>query len=399
LTTPRIFSRFKREKGVDLFGEERGSAALADIKETDYYKGDDKSFYILLEGGDRRVFYVSTQEEATKWLHCIQTAIRSRYLYRRETLSGLSFIHTVEGEGDGITRPRILFLTRSRNISEDGKEARGKEVVLCRHVEYEKRLPLPPLQGDDELTLTLVSGACVTAKGSDVLAHVEGAGEDAERKKLKLCFRGGSGGAVVGAELVLDITAVEDSLPVAGREGKGEEEKDAGSYLGVLYALADEVFRVEHGIPLLCATFLVLVVLTEEGRVLSLSERMLDRRTAAMIFVAGGLILHVLISLFGEESEASEDPAALATPMEGGGRRGIFLEVVDYLPAKPVIAMGGEETEGKGSRNGRVGTPGSVMGRGAADEEERPLPQRFIDGCLGDMTEAMRRWNLTCEWR
>jgi hypothetical protein len=154
LTTPRIFSRFKREKGVDLFGEERGSAALADIKETDYYKGDDKSFYILLEGGDRRVFYVSTQEEATKWLHCIQTAIRSRYLYRRETLSGLSFIHTVEGEGDGITRPRILFLTRSRNISEDGKEARGKEVVLCRHVEYEKRLPLPPLQGDDELTLT-----------------------------------------------------------------------------------------------------------------------------------------------------------------------------------------------------------------------------------------------------
>lgn len=27
------------------------------------------------------------------------------------------------------------------------------------------------------------------------------------------------------------------------------------------------------------------------------------------------------------------------------------------------------------------------------------IPQRYIDGCLGDMTEAARRWRLTVEWR
>lgn len=27
------------------------------------------------------------------------------------------------------------------------------------------------------------------------------------------------------------------------------------------------------------------------------------------------------------------------------------------------------------------------------------LAQRFIDGCLGDMTEAARRWRITVEWR
>ena len=34
-----------------------------------------------------------------------------------------------------------------------------------------------------------------------------------------------------------------------------------------------------------------------------------------------------------------------------------------------------------------------------SDDPMAKIPQRFIDGCFGDMVEAQRRWKITYDWR
>lgn len=51
----------------------------------------------------------------------------------------------------------------------------------------------------------------------------------------------------------------------------------------------------------------------------------------------------------------------------------------DFVAQAPHAAGSGEATDG--------------------DDIYSAIPQRYIDGCLGDMTEAARRWRISVEWR
>ena len=396
---------------MDLFGEERGSTTLSDIKEAELSPSDENAFYILLEDGGKRIFSAPTKEEAARWVHCIQTAIRSRYLYRRETLSGLSFIHAMEGtEADVAVRPRLFLLTHTRK--EEGREE-GKEVVVSRHVDYEKGLPLPPLKSEDEVCLFLMNGASVTMKGKDVLASVgsSGSGSENEEKKMKVPLKGGSGGGMAGAMLVLNASAIAvQPKEEGGKEGgassfSSSSSSSASSSLQIL-------LQVENAIPLLCAVFLLLALLTADTCPSSASELLRDRKAGAMVFVSGGLILLALTSSSRarqqEEAEAAAATATAAAAVAAAAKKkeavgetgGVYLEVEDYIPPKPVVV--GEE----GGRRQEVATPATAAAAGGGGgggegggEGGLPIPQRFIDGCLGDMTEANRRWTVTCEWR
>ena len=433
--------RFKREKGVDLFGEERGSTTLSDITEADLLPGDDTAFYILLDEGGKRVFFAPTSEQAAKWVHCIRTAIRSRFLYRRETLSGLSFIHAVEGgEADGIVRPRLLLLTHTRKggDGEEGGKEGGMEVVVSRHVEYEKGLPLPPLRGEDEVRVFLANGASVTMKGKHVLAAVtlgrNGEGEKGERK-MRLPVRGGSGAGMAGAMLELNafVMAVSDTEE-GGKEGGPPEAVAAAAAATLpsssslsLKVLLPPLLQVEHAISLWCAVFLLLVLLTGDIPPSSSRELLQDRKACAMLSVASGLLLQVLHSLSNPRQKdgtaatataattatTATTTAATGAVRKGNATSGIYLKVEDYVPPQSVLGEEGREGERLLSPSTAVATPGTGGGGGGAAAAAAargrgegggkgggpPIPQRFIDGCLGDMVEANRRWNLTYAWR
>jgi len=434
--------RFKREKGVDLFGEERGSTTLSDITEADLHPGDDTAFYISFDDGGKRVFFAPTSEEASKWVHCIRTAIRSRFLYRRETLSGLSFIHALEGgEAEGIVRPRLLLLTHATWKGGDGEEGGrkgGKEVVVSRHVEYEKGLSMPPLRGEDDVRLFLVNGASVTMKGEEILAAVK-RGEKGEGK-MRLPVRGGSGAGMAGAVLVLRASLMAvSSIEEGGKEGEevGGESPSAAAAAAAATAVSSAssslswwspqivlplLLEVEQAIPLLCVVFLLLVLLAEDTSPLSSHELLRDRKTCAMLSVAMGLLLRVLNTVFNPRQDEGTATAATATAATAtaatakvtaakkgkacGAISGVCLEVEDYIPPHSMLGKEGGGLERLLSSPSAVATPGNGGGAAAArgggergDGEGPPIPQRFIDGCLGDMVEANRRWNLTYEWR
>ncbi|KAM3572645.1 hypothetical protein VYU27_005332, partial [Nannochloropsis oceanica] len=433
---------FKREKGVDLFGEERGSTTLSDITEADLHPGDDTAFYISFDDGGKRVFFAPTSEEASKWVHCIRTAIRSRFLYRRETLSGLSFIHALEGgEAEGIVRPRLLLLTHATWKGGDGEEGGrkgGKEVVVSRHVEYEKGLSMPPLRGEDDVRLFLVNGASVTMKGEEILAAVK-RGEKGEGK-MRLPVRGGSGAGMAGAVLVLRASLMAvSSIEEGGKEGEevGGESPSAAAAAAAATAVSSAssslswwspqivlplLLEVEQAIPLLCVVFLLLVLLAEDTSPLSSHELLRDRKTCAMLSVAMGLLLRVLNTVFNPRQDEGTATAATATAATAtaatakvtaakkgkacGAISGVCLEVEDYIPPHSMLGKEGGGLERLLSSPSAVATPGNGGGAAAArgggergDGEGPPIPQRFIDGCLGDMVEANRRWNLTYEWR
>jgi hypothetical protein len=54
--------------------------------------------------------------------------------------------------------------------------------------------------------------------------------------------------------------------------------------------------------------------------------------------------------------------------------------VEDFLVQAPHAAGAGDD----------AGDGGDILSQ---------IPQRYIDGCLGDMTEAARRWRVSVEWR
>jgi hypothetical protein len=271
---------------------------------------------------NRRVFVAPSKEEAAKWLGAVQTAMKNRYLYRRETLTGLSFLQAID-EGPEATRPRILLLSLLRG----GADA--AETVVARNVDYETGLALPPLLGGDRLLLTFVNGATAQLSGGDVVAHAQGPKD--ERLKAPVV-----GGGLAGS-LTFTTTLVKQGV----QEGAPPPPSPGGFAAAV--ALLGQVARAlllqpEHAVPLLAAGSLLAAAaasLTDRRQQVCLSsfqEACQELKFGTMVFVALALLAYVLLSLLlllrGKGERGQERGLAEREAAQGGpALAGIYLEV------------------------------------------------------------------------
>lgn len=284
-----------------------------------------------------------SREEAAKWLAAVQTAMKNRYLYRRETLTGLSFLQAIE-EGPDAARPRILLLSLLRTAaaaaaaagagagssprSNLSSSADALETVVIRNVEYEKGLGLPPLMASDRLLLTFVNGSTATLPGGDVIAHAQGANK-AERLKAAVV-----GGGPAGS-LTFNTTLVKQYPPVA----TPRSPQGAAAALSLLGQVGRAlVLQPEHAVPLLAAGMLgaaALASLTDRRQQMCLAsfqEACRELRFGSMVFVALWLVCFVAISLMLRvRADRAEDRAAREAERAQGGPAlaGIYLEVRD----------------------------------------------------------------------
>ena len=270
-----------------------------------------------------------SKEEAAKWLHAIQTAMKNRFLYRRETLTGLSFLQAID-EGPDAARPRILLLSLLRTASANANAAGADalETVVVRNVAYEKGLGLPPLLASDKLLLTFVNGATATLAGGDVIAQAQGGG-GAGGGGLKATVVGGG----LAGSLTFGTTLVKQYPPVATPHTP-QGAAAALSFLGQGGRVL--VLQPEHAVPLLAALMLgaaALASLTDRRQQICLAsfqEACQELRFGSMVFVALWLVIFVAISLsLRVRADCAEARGMKEAEKAQGGPAvaGIYLEV------------------------------------------------------------------------
>ncbi len=238
--------------------------------------------------------------------------MKNRYLYRRETLTGLSFMQTMDEGLEAATRPRILLMSLLRGGGTAGDAA---ETVVARNVEYEKGLSLPALVGGDRLLVTFVNGATAQLAGADVIAHAQGPKEE----RLSAVVVGGG----LAGSLIFTTTLVKQGPLV---EGPTSPRGAAAAVALLGHAARALLLQPEHAVPLLAAGGLLAAAvasLTDRRQQVCLSsfqQACGELRFGTMVFVAVSLLVHVLLSLLlrvkaerGEgKAQAAEQGAALA---------------------------------------------------------------------------------------
>ena len=232
-------------------------------------------------------------------------------------------------------RPRILLISLD--------QADGKETIITRRADYGKAVELPPIDAEDKLVLTFCNGPAAIITGKELVDEL---GKDVP---FKVKINGG----LLGAMLVCSSRIVRKQAEAAPAKN------------GMSQQLLKEFSRTEISVPLVMSLLLVIVVtglLRERGDYMQVCT---EARGGSIIFIALALMLHVAFMIARDFSKPRESAQAKTSD--------ILLDIEDY-----------------------------TIETSAVDEELDPsqhIPKRFVDGCLGDMTEAMRRWRLTLEWR
>ncbi len=334
---------FKREENYDLFGEERGAISVQDISKVEPYNEPGAapatlplSFEVSCkQDAVRRIFRAASPEEVQSWIRALKAAIKARSLYRRETLTGISFTpgHPHEHE-----HPLVSVVSLK-------KAGTGEETVLAKaptyhygqlvDVPYVQPLPQAPTDAGDMLCILLSNG-------------------DSAEVSVRVLSEKAVGGTL--SVWVNSLGGQAASLPLTIEASYPAKDGTTQGYLS----------WVDLFLPAGFAILLAVWTGTELQGVGSAShflQSLSKDRLALLAFVALALLREGVQHLQKGGSGGSSSRNAKAMVMK--------ISLDDY-----VVETGEEE-----------------------DVVLPPIPDRFINGCFGDMVEAERRWRITLAWR
>jgi len=375
--------RFKREDGYDLFGEERGNINIQDISKVDIFTAPSSSSASISSDGDgaqavdsfevkckqdvvRRIFRAASPEEAQGWVLALKNVIKARSLYRRETLTGLNFLPSGHGGHEQGEPPLVSAVTLKKG---EGGEGGGEEVVLAKAPEYHYGtlvsvpfLVTPAGSAGPSSSSSSSSSAATprTQAANNMLCILLSNGDSAEVSVQSLSERPVGSTVPVrvtslsgyAANLPLTIEAVSEARPTAAAAAIVDQK---------------QLLQVDVLFPAVFAVLLAVWTGAELKLQSSSSSILTGDRLVLMAFV-GLAFLRALWEKQQEKKHASTQASNAPKTMI------MKVSIDDYQ----LSAEGGGEDD-----------PFAIP----------PIPERFINGCFGDLVEAERRWRITLAWR
>lgn len=345
---------FKREDGYDLFGDERGNINLHDMSKVDLCAilpdnpsshGD--AFEVCChQDSVHRIFQASSPEEARAWVSALKGAKKARPTFRRETLSGLSF--SPHGHNYDKEPPLVSVVTLKKGEA-------GEEVVLAKAPQYQYgenfRLPLDPrASSPPPLSQTL----CILLSNGD--------SAEVNTEVLRNCE--------VGDTLPARVSCLSDQIAVLPLTLRARFQAKTGAVPATPIS-RPEAFLVSS----LSAVFLALSTgwSLQDGQGMAKGPGCFHyvERLLFLVLVAFTLLraLCPQLQVYLQKYNAWNGNHGYTTVLE--------ISIDDYV------------VESRRSKN--------------AEQEEAnvlpPIPDRFVNGCFGDMVEAERRWRITLAWR
>ncbi len=346
----------------------------------------------------RRIFRAASHEEAAAWVAAVKGAIKARSLYRRETLNGISFLpHGGHDAAHEAEPPLVSVVTLKRS----NRSSRREEVVLAKGPDYHygQLFDLPyHLAASSAAASPAMPGSSAalapTPRGetaAEVVSILLSNGDSAEVAVRLLAER------PVGDTVLVKVTSLAHGqrahLPLtieAAGEAKDQATPEEAAAAATAAAAAGRQAALSAVLDVAApVAFAVLVGLwthaehaEAEAPAAALAVAALSKDRLALLALVGlGLLRALLLGALAGGAMGKGKAAEAAAAAASAKRMVLRVSVDDYV------------------LEGRHGAGDGAEGGVELEEELPPIPQRFINGCFGDMVEAERRWRVTLAWR
>jgi len=340
---------FVREEGCDLFGEERGQISLGNILTTRILDEDSAQFELQTTDHKKKYFRCATNVVCEEWVSAVRSASKAlskqrgaNALQRRQTISGIRgniLDDADEGNTDSANTQDVTVALVSLSSARQ-----QSEVVVTRNPDWNRIITLPVVKNGDQIIISVSNGGFVRLSYELILSKAEDGLEfDVAVQSVPLASSLKISLLVEGAEKSDFVETRSRSRKASGREQVIE--------VGAIIITNRS-----------CAINTVLSMMVIMAGISSLHAFGID----AFLFVllSTGLSMYNLLQVIETAKELSQSKD-----------KGIAVRLVIHghtftSPDAPVT-----------------------------DPENDAIPQRFIDGCDGDLKEARRRWDITRHWR
>lgn len=347
---------FRRSEGYDLFGEERGQVMLANILSTRILDEDNTTFEIQGTDSKKRLFRAESQKECEEWVTAVRSAIKIMHDSHNSSKRGIS---------------RRASLTGIKNIDEDGNlfenndhndevsvlllsvnsTTKHTEMVIARRPEWNHVISVPGVCKGDQVVISMSNGGVVRLPYDSVVEKAEGGHP----------FEAPVQGVTLASSVRITVTldATDGASGGASGGGGGVEGGQNAKSSGVIARITEIAVALTNNRAAsinLVLSLMVLIACLGSLRAIGIDTSLVF--TCALI-LSGHTINEAV------KQAAKTDAKALQMV----SLRVVLHEHAFTSPDAPIVSP------------------------------EDEIPQRFIDGCEGDMKEARRRWDITRHWR
>ena len=355
---------FKREDSDDLFGEERGQLTLGNILTNRILDEDSTVFEIQGIDGKKRYFRAATNVFCEEWVSAIRSAVKAGAQRARPANSRRASLNAVKhgdhdddddgAEGDKTEQVHVMMVTQSSALQQT-------EIVMAREPDWGRIVNLPSVKKGDQIIISLSNGGTVTLSYEVLVNKAEDANEfDVAVRDVPLASSLRLSVQVSGFDRNSGTSTPAGSMD----DGPSASEKQRRLGKRISLSLREKIADFAQ-VAISDRSFAINTVLSIMVIMAGISSFMDVGPEAFLLYLfAGALSAYNIYQVFDETR--IDHPQSM--------KNGLTLRLVIHghtftSPDNPVV------------------------------EVDNEIPQRFIDGCDGDLKEARRRWDITRHWR
>lgn len=340
---------FKRAEGDDLFGEERGQFALGNILTTRILDEDSTIFEIQGTDSKKRYFRAATNVFCEEWVSAVRSAIKSNARkpsgQRRATISGVKFnIEDEDKESENYEKTEVSVLLVSLNSA-----AQQTEIVIARHPEWDRVINVPAVKKGDQIIISTSNGGSVILPFDNIISKAESGSE----------FESAVQNVPLASSLKISVSM--QGFDKSGSTETMTENRRLGKRISA--NLREQISDFAAAM-ITDRSFAINTVLSMMVIMAGISSIMEVGSEASLLYLFAGALS--IYNIYQVVEEARVDKS------ETGKSINLRLVIHGHTftsPDAPVTDL------------------------------DSDIPQRFIDGCNGDMKEARMRWDITKHWR
>lgn len=355
---------FIRTEGYDLFGEEKGHVCLSDVIAVRVLDEDSCIFEVKSENEKRRLYRCASSANCSEWVSAMRSAIKAlggkRRTTRRATLSNFrSLYEEPDDANDGEPTVDVSILLVSIRSKMD-----NTEVVVARNPEWNHIIFLSHLRKGDELVISTSNGGVATLTWDTLISRAD---ENMEFDQ-----------PVQEVTLASSIRMKLDMIDANGVSSSGDSPSPTNGSRSKNSDLVATVWNLlsqdrRHTVTLMLSMMTIMILFSNLGYITSESALL--------------IIFTILVTL------------QCMSYVLCGNSHGRSFGILNLLSdVSPTCACGLKAT--KTVRMSLFLIAHAFTSPDApVHSPEDDIPQRFVDGCMGDLKEARRRWDITRKWR
>jgi len=357
---------FKRAEGNDLFGEERGQITLTNILTAKIVETDSTIFELQSTDNQKKYFRATTNVFCEEWVSAIRSAGKSLTkkppLQRRATIAGIRNTNLLDDkdEDEDITNVDVAV-----NLISLNSKQQQSEIVIARNPQWDRIIAFPSVKKGDEIIVTTSNGGQVTLTYDFILNKLLDNGFEFDVAIQNVALASSLRISMfIQQHNILQQSSNAAGTPTSESDRKKYTTQSIARYSNKKLNYREQLTMMLHLITTkrACAINIVLSMMVIMVGISSFHAFGFDSSLFVMLTsLLSTYNIYQVIEKVMEEHELSE--------------RGLVLRLIVHMhtftsPDAPVLV-----------------------------ETDNDIPQRFIDGCNGDLREARQRWDITRHWR